>query len=143
LRQINSEGLRIVEYYESLQLKAYRDIKGILTIGYGHTGSDVFDGQVITYQEAQDLLKKDLGVAESAVERCVRSPMNDNQFSACVSLCFNIGQTAFQKSTLVQFLNQQKYLSAADQFLIWDHANGKVVGGLLARRRAEKELFLS
>lgn len=143
MRKTNDVGVNLIKYYESLQLKAYRDIKGILTIGYGHTGADVFDGQQIDEPAAELLLRHDLSTAEDTVERCVRNPLSDDEFSACVSLCFNIGMTAFAKSTLVQLLNQNKILEAADQFLRWDKANGKVIKGLYARRRAERDLFLS
>lgn len=143
MRQINPEGLRLIQHFEGLELKAYRDIKGILTIGTGHTGADVTDGLVITKDQADKLLKQDLAVAEQAVEGCIRVPLNDNEFSACVSLCFNIGKTAFQKSTLVKLINQKQYQSAADQFLVWCHSGPNVVQGLLARRRAERDLFLS
>lgn len=141
MRKTNQAGVDLVKYYESLRLTAYRDLKGILTIGYGHTGPDVFDGQIIDQPSAELLLKHDLSTAESAVINCVRSELTDNQFSACVSLVYNIGATAFAKSTLVKLLNQKDYTGAAQQFLVWDKANGQVIGGLLARRRAEADLF--
>lgn len=147
MRKTNDQGVNLIKYYESgpngPQLKAYRDIKGILTIGYGHTGPDVLDGQQIDEPTAELLLRHDLTTAEDTVERCVRTPLSDDEFAACVSLCYNIGMTAFSKSTLVQLLNQSKFQEAADQFLVWDKSNGQVIGGLLARRRAERDLFLS
>ncbi len=143
MRKTNDKGVKLIKFYESLRLKTYRDIKGIKTIGYGHTGDDVVDGQQIDEPTAELLLRHDLTTAEDTVSRCVRTPLSDDEFSACVSLCFNIGATAFAKSTLVQLLNQSKFKEAANQFLVWDKANGQVVGGLLARRRAERDMFLS
>jgi len=78
-----------------------------------------------------------------AVNKTVKVPLTSNQFSALVSLCFNIGIGAFQKSTLVRVLNQGNYGEAANQFLRWNQGGGKVLAGLVRRRQRERELFLS
>ena len=150
--QINSAGLKLVEEFEgyakklqdgSERVMAYRDSVGVLTIGFGHTGSDVTEGKIISRAQAEQLLKEDLKEAETGVNRLVKVPLNDNQFSALVSFVFNLGAGTLEKSTLLKLLNQSKYQEAADQFLRFDKAGGKVLAGLTRRREAERKLFLS
>ena len=68
-------------------------------------------------------------------------PLTQNQFDALVSLTYNIGSGAFNNSTLLK-LNKGDYQGAADQFLVWNKADGKVMKGLVRRREAERALFL-
>ncbi len=72
----------------------------------------------------------------------VTVPLNQNQFDALVSLTYNIGSGAFNNSTLLKKLNKGDYQGAADQFLVWNKAGGKVMKGLVRRREAEQALFL-
>lgn len=139
--KINQRGLVLVKQFEGLSLKAYRDPKGIWTIGYGHT-RNVKPGDVITKQRAEVLLKQDLGTAEAAVRRLVKVNLNSNQFSALVSFTFNLGGGAFGRSTLLKKLNQGDYLGAANEFPRWNKAGTKVLPGLTRRRAAERALFL-
>ena len=143
----SDEGLTLIKRFEGCSLKAYLCTAGIPTIGYGHTGpelthKDVTDGFYITPARADELLRKDLLTAEVAVARYTTVPLNQNQFDALVSLVFNIGTGAFQKSTLLKRLNAAAYNDAADQFLVWRRAGGKVSLGLERRRQQERELFL-
>lgn len=142
MRKINPEGLELIKTFEGLKLKAYKDIVGIRTIGYGHTGSDVVDGQQITPMQAELLLTMDVEKFERGVDNLVKIQINDNQFSALVSFAFNLGLTRLEQSTLLKLLNQKKIQEAADQFLVWNKAGGKVVAGLTRRREAERALFL-
>lgn len=136
-----TEAKKIVAQMEGCQLTAYRCPAGLLTIGYGHTGPDVFAGQVITQEEADALLTVDLQRACAAVARQVHVPLTDNQFQALVSFVFNIGEGAFAKSTLCRLLNAQEYPIAAGEFMKWDHGGGKVLAGLTKRREMEMMLF--
>lgn len=131
----------IVEQFEGCVLNAYQDIKGIWTIGYGHT-QGVYKGQVITFQEAQALLDDDLKWAERIVNQYVHININQNEFDALVDFVFNVGSGNFINSTLLKLLNQGQIQEAAEEFEKWDHAAGVVVSGLLRRRLAEKDLFL-
>ena len=103
-------------------------------------------GDTITQEQADAFLVEDLAEFEEAVSRHVVAPLNDNEFSALVSLVYNIGPGAFSRSTLLKHLNDGRRQAAADQFLVW--VNGKVKGvrvvlrGLVSRRKAERELFL-
>ena len=70
-------------------------------------------------------------------------PLSQSQFDALVSLVFNIGGGAFRKSTLLQKLNAGDYAGASNEFMRWIKAKGRVLGGLVTRRAAERALFLS
>lgn len=142
-RKINDKGLSLIKSFEGLQLMAYRDLAGVWTIGYGHTGSDVSPTQKISLEQANMLLLNDLDMFEHGVSKFVTVPVNDNQFSALVSFVYNIGLGSFEKSTLLKLLNLKQYEPSAEQFLRWDKVGGKEIPGLLRRREAERKLFLS
>lgn len=134
----------------------YLDPVNLLTIGYGHlltesekrTGVLTIKGTSVRYknglsiQQVLDLKTQDLAKYETAVRNSVKVPINQNQFDALVSFAFNCGVGALQSSTLLKMLNQKNYNGAADQFLRWDKAGGKVLSGLTRRRQAERALFL-
>ena len=131
-----------VAQFEGLELKAYRCPAGIWTIGYGHTGSDVHEGQVITKDEALALLGKDLASHVLQASGYIAVDVTQNQFIALTSFIYNIGVGAFRDSTLLKLLNRGDIQGAADQFLLWNKAGGKVLAGLTRRREAERALFL-
>jgi len=142
----NPAGLALIERFEGLELEAYQDVAGIWTIGYGHT-DDVCSGMTITTEQAQQFLQADLGTAEDAVGQATAdAPTNANQFSAMVSLCYNIGSRNFRSSTVLREHLLGDYQAAADAFPLWNKAtiNGvlETVRGLTARRTAERELYL-
>lgn len=141
--KINQKGLDLIKSFEGLELKAYKCPADVLTIGYGHTGSDVKEGQVITQQQAEDLLKKDVEKFEKGVLSLVKVKINENEFSALVSFAYNLGLGNLKQSTLLNSLNKLQRESAANEFLRWNKAGGKVLAGLTRRREAEKALFLS
>lgn len=140
---ISTKGLSLIKSFEGLRLKSYKCPAGIWTVGYGHTGPDVLPYMVITEQQAEELLRKDLEVFEDAVEAAVTVELNQNQFDALVCLAYNIGRGAFRSSTLVRLLNNEQYEDAGDQFLRWNKGGGQVLPGLVRRREAERALFLS
>ncbi|MBM2884118.1 lysozyme [Chromobacterium phragmitis] len=137
----SQNGIALVQKFEGLRLTAYRDIVGVLTIGYGHTGPDVTPGLTITQPRAVALLQQDLAKFEAGVSRLVKAPLSQNQFDALVSFSYNLGLGSLQNSTLLRLLNAGDYVGAAGQFILWDKAGGKAVPGLLARRSAEQALF--
>jgi len=146
----SAAGRLAITEREGLRLKAYPDPATggePWTIGVGHTSAagapKVFKGLTITAKEADDILSRDLATFEKAVATAVKVPLNQNEFDALVSLAFNIGAGAFQKSTLVKELNAGNRYGAASQILRWNRANGKVMKGLTKRREAERAQFLS
>lgn len=136
-------GINLIQQFEGERLHAYKDIVGIWTIGFGHTGPEVHEGQHISHDEAIALLHEDLRKFEECVDTHVAVTVDQNEFDALVCLCYNIGCGAFKNSTLMDLLNHGSKDAAAQQFLRWDRAGGKEVAGLLRRREAERELFLA
>lgn len=140
-RHLNQEGLGLLTTFEGCRLNAYDDGTGVWTIGYGHT-KGVSPGMSMTQSEAEDCLRQDLEIFESYVENAVQSTLNDNQFSALVCFCFNVGPGGFGGSTLLKRLNAGDYEAAANQFPVWNKANESPMLGLTRRRLAERALFL-
>ena len=139
---ISQNGINLIKNFEGCRLEAYKCSAGVWTIGYGHTGSDVYKGLTITQEKAESLLKSDLIVHCNNVSKLVKVKLNQNQFDALVSFEYNIGYGNFSSSTLLNLLNKGDYAGAANQFERWVYAGGKVLAGLQKRRKAEKELFL-
>lgn len=139
---VSTAGMKIIQGFEGLELKAYKDIVGILTIGYGHTGKDVKMGMTITKAQAEDLMRGDLERFEDAVLAALNAKPTQNQFDAMVSLAYNIGAGAFTESTLVRKFNKGDVQGAAAEFLRWTKAGGKEVQGLVRRRHKERDHFL-
>jgi GH24 family phage-related lysozyme (muramidase) len=147
---INAAGLEIVKSFEGLELRAYPD-PGTggepWTIGYGHTSAAgpprVQPGLTITRAEAEEILKRDLGVFEKAVAAAVTRTPTSDQFSAMVSFTFNVGAGAFRDSTLLRKHNAGDFAGAANEFLRWVYAGSQILPGLQRRRNAERALYLS
>ncbi|HXG01499.1 MAG TPA: lysozyme [Bacteroidota bacterium] len=121
-------------------MKAYLCPAGVWTIGYGHTGG-VKEGDRITLQQAEELLKQDLERFEECIRRSVTVPLNQNQFDALVSFAFNVGCMALENSTLLRKLNAGDYAGAAQEFGKWVKSRGVILPGLIKRRDAERALF--
>ncbi len=140
--EVSARGLRLIQYHEGLRLTAYKDSAGVPTIGYGST-KGVQMGDEITETQALELLEADVERHADGVRESVDVPLTQHQFDAVVSLTFNIGIGAFKRSTLLRRLNDGDYQGAADEFLRWKHAGGRVLRGLVRRREAERKLFLT
>lgn len=138
----SDEGIELIKQFEGFRAKAYRCPAGIPTIGYGHTGGVSMDDE-IAEDEAESLLESDLKRFERGVSRLVGVPLSQGQFDALVSFTFNLGGGALQRSTLRQKLNRGDYEGAAREFPKWCRAGGVRLAGLLRRRQAEMEMFLS
>ena len=136
-------GLAMTEKFEGLELNSYQDQVGVWTIGYGHTGPTIAQGQTITQDQAALLLQSDVARAVHFVNNAVTAAINQNHFDALVDFAFNLGTGALLSSTLLRDLNAGDFASAASQFPLWDHAGGVAVAGLLVRRQAEQTLFLT
>lgn len=142
--QLTREAIELVKRYESLRLKAYRDSAGHLTIGYGHRRG-VFAGMRITRAQAETFLADDLAWAQDAVRKAVSADLNDNEFSALVSLAFNMGSAAFTRSRIVAVLNRQDRETVRATLTAYSKARvGRkfvTLRGLKARRQSELALF--
>lgn len=141
-RQINSRGLNLIESFEELRQTGYLPTAADKpTAGWGHTGPDVVVGQTYSMAQCVSWLEQDLDWAEDVVSQHVTVPLTDNQFSALVSICYNIGSGNFDRSTLLKDLDSGDYTDADSQFLLWDKQRGTTLPGLERRRQAEKTLF--
>lgn len=140
-RVINDRGLKIVKDSEGCELTAYRCPAGVWTVGYGSTGPHVHPGLKIALSEAEDLLLDDLRRFEVAVDEAAPNS-TDNQFSAMVCLAFNIGISAFKRSTVLRRHLRNDRKGAAAAFSMWVKASGKRLPGLVTRRAKEASLYL-
>ena len=145
----NRAGIELIKAWEGVRLTAYPDPATggePWTIGYGHTSAAgeprVFKGMTIHIDEANAILERDLVKYEAAVSKLLKRNPNENQFSAMVSLCFNIGPGNMAKSSVVRLFNAGDIPGAANAFRMWNKAAGKVMKGLENRREAERQLFL-
>jgi lysozyme len=143
MMQASEKGLDLIRKYEGLRLVAYVCPGGKLTIGYGHTGPDVTMGKKIDEEEADALLLKDVQRFENAINGMVTVALSQGMFDALISFSFNLGAGSLKSSTLLKKLNADDRKGAADEFLKWNKAKGKVLAGLAARRESERELFLA
>lgn len=141
---ITSEnGLTLIKEAEGCVLHVYKDVAGLPTIGVGHLIKAGEHFTTITQAQADALLAQDILPAAACVSRVVTVHLTQNQFDALVSFTFNLGCGALTGSTLLKLLNSGNYAGAADQFLRWNKAEGRVVQGLTTRRETERTLFLS
>lgn len=141
MRQINTEGLTLIKQWEGLELKAYLCPADVWTIGYGHTAT-ARESMVVTEQDAERLLLRDLALFEAEVSRAVEVALSDNQFAALVSWTFNVGVQAMRRSTLIRKLNQGDYASVPSELARWNKVGSRVVPGLSNRRAAEAGLWV-
>ena len=138
---IAESTLTFIEKEEGSRNKAYKDTKGLWTIGVGHLIKDSEKDLItatLTDDQVKELLRSDLKWCSEAVESSVKATLTQNQFDALYSLCFNIGETAFRNSTVVKRINAGDLKGAADAIEMW---NKPAV--LINRRKREKALFLA
>jgi lysozyme len=127
--------------FEGFRRDAYRDAAGVLTIGYGHTGSDVREGDRITTYGAEQLLQLDLKTHEAAVRR-LHVARTQGQFDALVSFVFNLGIGRLHRSALLKTIREGGSKAAITrEFKRWVFADGKRLPGLVKRREWESKRF--
>ena len=141
---ISDKGYNLIKEFESLELEAYPD-PGTgaepWTIGYGHT-KGVRKGDTCTVEQAEAWLVEDAEEAWLGVLEVVKVPISIHQLDALTSFVFNLGIGNLKSSTLLRRLNEGDFAGAAEEFLRWNMAAGKVLNGLTRRRVAERKLFL-
>jgi lysozyme len=137
---IAKSTLSFITKEEGLRNKAYKDSKGLWTIGVGHLikpDEKHLLTATLTDQEVEELLQSDLKWCQDAVDNHVKVPLTQNQYDALYSLCFNIGETNFRKSTVLRKVNENDLKGAADAILMWNKPEV-----LINRRKRERALFL-
>ncbi|WP_394119316.1 lysozyme [Enterobacter soli] len=147
MMRTSDKGIALIKEFEGCKLTAYQDSVGVWTIGYGWTqpvdGKPIRAGMTIKQETAERLLKTGLVSYESDVSRLVKVELTQGQLDALVSFTYNLGARSLSTSTLLRKLNAGDYAGAAEEFLRWNKAGGKVLNGLTRRREAERALFLS
>lgn len=143
------KGLDLIKKFEGLKLKPYLCSAGVPTIGYGNTfyedGKKVtLNDSLITEQRASDLLSLTVKTFEKHVDSFCRDDINQNQFDALVSFAYNLGPNSLKNSTLLKKVNANPNdPTIRDEFMKWTKAGGKVLKGLVERRKSEADLYFS
>jgi lysozyme len=145
---VNKTTLDLIKEFEGFRAKAYRDPVGIWTIGYGTTemagvGIVPRAGMVISETDATEYLHRALDKFAASIRSKITAPINENEFGAFMSLAYNIGPGAFGKSSALRKFNAGDKAGAANAILLWNKAGGKVLNGLVRRRKEERDLFLA
>ncbi len=145
--KVSQRGIDLVKEFEGFRSKAYQDTVGIWTIGYGTTridGKPVRPGMTCTREQAEKWLRDDIARHLAEVESAINPKIHltQNQVDAIASFVYNVGVTNFKNSTLCRLINENKLEAAAQQFIRWNKAGGKVLEGLTRRRNAEAALFM-
>jgi len=151
---LSDEGARLIQHFESCSLVAYPD-PGTggdpWTVGWGHTGTDVYPGCQITQDEADKLFRDDIFVFVKAVNDLLDGVnATQNEFDALVSFSYNVGADidsddiaeGLGDSTLLRKFKTGDVAGAADEFPKWNKAGGKIMAGLVRRRKAERAMFV-
>jgi lysozyme len=144
--KMSTESRRdLLQKFEGCKLKAYKCPAGIWTIGYGHTSAagnpEVTEGLVITQNEAENILAKDLYSFERGVLACVKVSLSQHQFDVLVDFAYNAGLGALQKSTLLKKINASDFDAVPAELMKWTKGGGKELPGLVRRRQAEIALW--
>lgn len=145
--KLNKAGIDLMHEFEGLRLEAYLCPAKVWTIGYGNTfyedGNKVKKGDVITLDRANELYENIVNKRfAEPLKKLLVVKLNENQFSALVSLAYNIGMGNIKTSTLLKMVNKNPNNPfIKEQFLRWNKSGGKVLNGLTRRREAEAKLY--
>jgi len=137
----------MIKHHEGVRLRPYRCPAGLWTVGVGHL---IGDGKTLpdawnrtfTMEEVNDILKEDLHRFERGVLRLCPNGLTQSRFDALVSFSFNVGLGNLQRSSVRMRHNRGDYAGAAEAFLMWTKAAGRVLPGLVKRRQDERSLYL-
>lgn len=142
--EISQQGLALIKHFEGFSSSVYYCPAGYATIGYGHLvkGNELFE-RPISESIAEALLRQDVRSAERAVRRLIQAPLIQGQFDSLVSFTYNLGGGALQRSTLRRVINRGHHHEVPRQLRRWVWAGGRKLKGLVRRREAEAELYLS
>jgi lysozyme len=157
--KVSQKCIQQIKLDEGVKNKPYQCPALLWTVGVGHVIDPhhakvpfadrktlpIPDGwnRVLSSEEIDEILRKDLARFEAGVLRLIKVKLTQGQFDALVSFSFNVGLGNLQNSTLRMKVNREDYAGAAEQFLVWTKAGGKVLPGLVKRRTHEKEMFES
>lgn len=154
-KQVSSNFIEFIKHVEGVRNKPYKDVVGLWTIGVGHlvTKDELFSGKIfingvpirykdgLTDQQVVDLLLQDVSQYEDSVRTNVLVPLDQHQYDALVSFTFNVGRHAFERSSLLKYINYGAIDKVPSELLRWTYAGGKRIKGLLNRRNKEINVF--
>ncbi|WP_304622737.1 MULTISPECIES: lysozyme [unclassified Pantoea] len=121
----------------------YKDVAGVWTVCYGHTGADIVKGKTYTDRECDHLLWSDLQPVKKTVDSLIKVPLNEYQRAALYSFTYNVGTGSFSKSTLLKKLNKGDQAGACEELRRWVYAGGMKFRGLMNRRDMERSMCLA
>lgn len=130
----------LIQYFEGIAYKPYYDIAGVLTVCYGHTGSDIDKDRIYSQAECDNWLNADLSEAKKQVDLLLTVKLPETTLAALYSFVYNVGVPAFARSTLLCRLNAGQQAEACRELRRWVYAAGKQWKGLITRRQIEKSL---
>lgn len=144
---VSDKCIDMIKHHEGVRLRPYRCPAGLWTVGVGHL---IGDGKTLpdawnrtfTMEEVNDILKEDLHRFERGVLRLCPNGLTQSRFDALVSFSFNVGLGNLQRSSVRMRHNRGDYAGAAEAFLMWTKAAGRVLPGLVKRRQDERSLYL-
>jgi len=154
---VSKECIEMIKHHEGVRQKPYRCPALLWTVGVGHVIDPSHIGvkfddrkslpipqgwdRTLSMEEVDQILAEDLRRFEKGVLRLCPNGLTQHRFDALVSFAFNVGLGNLQRSSLRMKHNRGDYAGAAEEFLKWAKAGGKVLPGLLKRRRDELNLY--
>jgi len=158
--KVSKAAIDVIKHHEGLRTKPYRCPALLWTVGVGHVidpthatvkyeerrNLPIPEGwdRVLTMDEVDRILSQDLGRFERGVVRlCPAAVGRQGVFDALVSFAFNVGLGNLQRSSLRMKTNRGEFEEAAEEFMKWTKAGGRVLPGLVKRRLDEQRLYLS
>lgn len=144
---ISENGVKFIADHEGFSAVAYKNGgETYWTIGYGHYGADVQEGDTITKEDALILLKSDLTYYVEQTNNIALSKfpdLNQNQFDALVSYCYNRGAGNSDATNGLRQLiyNSNTIEEISANFIVYWGTNTNYYDGLINRRKAEQQLF--
>jgi lysozyme len=146
--KLSQAGIDFIKSFEGYHRRlpngdcvAYLCPANVVTIGYGCT-EGIKRGMVWTHAQALQALENELSKFEAAVNRLVTVEINQNEFDALVSFAYNCGEGALARASILKQLNAGNREAAARGFALWNRGGGRVLPGLVRRRRDEAAMFL-
>lgn len=141
MRNITQEGLELVKFFEGFRDLPYPDPVGIISVGYGHVVKKGENWTHLTETDGEDLLRRDVAIAEEGVDDLITVPLMPYQFDSIVSFAFNLGLGSLARSTLRKKVNAELHHEVPEEFRKWVYAGGKILPGLVRRREAEANMY--
>lgn len=142
--KIDKYGEKLIKKFESCKLTAYKADKSEMyyTIGWGHYGADVKYNMRISRKKADEIFLKDIKYFEECVNSCLKVKVTQSMFNALVSFTYNVGLGNLKNSSLLKYVNKKQFTKASKEFKKWNKCGGKVLKGLVRRRKAEEKEFI-